>query len=357
MTRIDHARHAHPATKAAREKCRHELARYPEPEREGSVFRQDDGSLWQRLVLAPDNVNRGDLIAGFDVVGTSTDARHDNFPAIRLDLTQGVRTGRLVVQHDTELMVYREFDPEKQDMTVDLDIESTDAAFVLREVFDLVSQTMVTPKMLTMAGPGGYPIVRFTGPKKDLVTVLQRYSPGGWEDLLLETQPVHETLEQITEVDDAVWYPQTFTSLIDLTEFLADCHEVGAPVRPLAVRTAQDGDPDEVTLEAKLTPEQAESFGFGTTGEPEPSRFAPWQRDRIEALLVDHAGRRWEPTRLLLTSEDSPRRTIFNQEVRDGWALRLPGGGDAVRYVGRELMAALVEEYPHLLDLPEGFKP
>lgn len=285
---IDHSQHDHPATKDAREKCRRELARYPEPEREGSVFRQDDGTLWQRLVLAPDSVNRGDSIAGFDVVGTSTDARHDNSPAVRLELVQGPLTGRLVVQRDAEVMVYRKFDPEKQDMTVDLDIEIADPESVLREVFDLVSQTMVIPKLLTMAGPGGYPIVRFTGPKKDLVTVLKRYTPGGWEDLLLELQPVHETVDQVQE------------------------------------------------------------FKYN---------LLPWQRDRIETMLGAHNSKRWVPTRLLLAAEDKPRRTIFNQEVRDGWALRPHGDPDWTRYVGRELMAALIEHYPHLLDVPEDFLP
>lgn len=359
MTTIDHAQHDHPATKAARAKCRAEQTQYPEPMRPGSVFRSEDG-LWQRLVLRTADVEIGDVIAGLVVTGIGQGS-HDNTPAVRFELEDpdnSYTEGRLVVQVGAELQAYRPYDPDLAQVEVDIDVSNDAYAgdpdrpeLMLNYLLGLVGGTWVQPRVLTWAGPGGDAIVRLTGPRKDVLQVLQVHAPEDWEEILLTNQAVEDTVSQ---VDDAIWYPRTFTSLIDLTEFLADCFDAGAPVRPLSVVASDGNGADRVTLEAKLTVEQAEALGFGKKTE---YSFAPWQHDRVKSLLGAHNSKRWVPTRLLLTAEDKPRKTIFNQDVRDGWALRLPGVPDSTRYVGRELMKALIDQYPHLFDLPEDFQP
>jgi hypothetical protein len=96
--------------------------------------------------------------------------------------------------------------------------------------------------------------------------------------------------------------------------------------------------------------------GDAVNHQPLKYNFLDWQRTRIEQLLRNHDGERWIPKRVSLSPHETPRKTIFNQDMRDGWRLSTPTA-KSPRFVGRELMAALLEQYPELLDVPDGFMP
>ena len=285
---IDHSTHAHEATPAAREKCRRELARYPSGQRPGSVFRDDDGSLWQRLTVSAEQVERDDSISGFQVVGVSSDARHDNQPAYRYDLHQEGSTGRLVVQASTELWIHRPYDPEREELSVEIEIDDKDSGGagadpirMLNYLLGLVGKTGVQPQVMSWSSADRVAQVRLVGPRRDVAQVLRTFSPDGWEAILLDAQPV---------------------------------------VQPLKYN------------------------------------FHDWQRTRIEQWLRNHDGERWVPERVSLNPRETPEKTIFNQDMRDGWRLSTPTG-KGPRFVGRELMAALLEQYGELIDAPDGFIP
>lgn len=110
---------------------------------------------------------------------------------------------------------------------------------------------------------------------------------------------------------------------------------------------------DVTEVVKRYDPDGWEDLLISNEVEPQTPRsnFRSWQQKRIEQALN---GATWKPVRLNY-SPDVTHRTIFGQEVRDGWMLVALGKG--THYVGRELMKALIEQYPHLLDLPEDFQP